>query len=46
MHYFEVSARAGDNVADMMNSLITQVYEAKVKPQLLAENDRFYGSQP
>ena len=35
MNYFEVSAMEGRNISDMMNSVITQVYEAKLKPNLV-----------
>ena len=32
MDYFEVSATQGRNVDEMMNSVITQVFQAKIKP--------------
>ena len=36
MDYFETSALRGDGVDEAINSIITKVYEAKVRPQLEA----------
>jgi hypothetical protein len=41
MNYFEVSAMEGRNVDDMMHSMITQVYETKIKPNRLQHMNEY-----
>ncbi len=39
MEYFKTSAFTGSNVSEMFGSIINQVYENKIKPELQQERE-------
>ena len=38
MKYFETSAMTGDGIAEMMDNIMSQVYEYKIVPEKLQED--------